>query len=782
MHPYCRRALAAQGLFSAVCAVAQTPTDAPAVTDASSERDRNAAIITITGTRPTSLPTVLPTTIEGISGEQMREQINATDAQDALKYLPSLLVRKRYPGDYDHAVLSTRASGTGNSARSLVYADGILLSNLLGNGASFTPRWGLVTPEEIERVDVLYGPFSASYPGNSVGAVVDYVTRMPERFEAHAALGAFGQRFRYAGTDDRFTGGQGSASLGNKHGDFAWWFNLSRQHSRSHPLVFATRAPSTAAPEADAVAVSGAVRQRNRFEQEWLLVGATNLADTTQDHAKLKLAGRFGDVRLNYTFGAWDNTVERRPEAWLRDDAGQRVEITPDNAGTAGISRAIAIDGQGYTLTAADFARTRERLTHLMHGVSLEQRNGGAFDWKLAASLYDYRRDDVRAWAPSASQPQAGRLTRLDGTGWRTLAASGTWRQMQGWTAEFGLQHDVYRLRNRVFDLAEWTQGEPTADAASRFEGRTTLTSAWAQQAVAFAGDWRAVLGLRAERWQAEDGLTTNGASAFAHPSRRDTRASPKFALGWQPTDEVALKLSTGRALRFPTVSELFQGGVDAATGALRNGDPNLLPERSQTTELSAEWSRVGADKSAGTQQLRATLFHERTHDALYSQTNTTVTPNVTNIQNVDRIRTLGMELAATAKDVGPFDFGASLTYADSVIQANTRFPASVGKLQPRVPRWRASLLGTWAATPALSATLGLRLAAHQFGTLDNSDRNGDVYQGISDFLVADARLVWRPAARWSWSVGVDNLNNATYWNFHPYPQRTWLTELRFDL
>ena len=104
-------------------------------------------------------------------------------------------MRKRYIGDYDHAVLASRASGTGNSARSLVYADGILLSNLLGNGATFTPRWGLVTPEEIERVDVLYGPFSAAYPGNSVGAVVDYVTRMPDELEMHAKLTSFGQDF-----------------------------------------------------------------------------------------------------------------------------------------------------------------------------------------------------------------------------------------------------------------------------------------------------------------------------------------------------------------------------------------------------------------------------------------------------------------------------------------------------------------------------------------------------------------------------------------------------------
>ena len=70
------------------------------------------------------------------------ERINATDSEDALKYLPSLNVRKRYIGDYDHAVLATRASGTGNSARSLVYADGILLSNLLGNGATLHAALG----------------------------------------------------------------------------------------------------------------------------------------------------------------------------------------------------------------------------------------------------------------------------------------------------------------------------------------------------------------------------------------------------------------------------------------------------------------------------------------------------------------------------------------------------------------------------------------------------------------------------------------------------------------
>jgi iron complex outermembrane receptor protein len=773
---------------------AQAQSRAADVIDAPTANSRNAGIVSVTANRLGSLPTQIPTTIEGISGAEIDATINATDSADALKYFPSLLVRKRYIGDYDHAVLSTRASGTGNSARSRVVADGILLSNLLGNGASFTPRWGLVTPEEIERVDVLYGPFSAAYPGNSVGAVVDYVTRMPTRLEAHAKVAGFSQRYDAYGTDGRFGGGQASASIGSRAGDFAWWFNLSRQDSESHPLVYATRTPSTAAPAAGAVAVAGAVAEKNRFNQDWLLIGTSSQARTLQDHAKLKLAWQLQPtLRASYALGFWDNSVERHPESFLQDGSGQRVDIRPDNFPTSvGGTRAISIDGRGYTLSAADFGRTRERLQHVMHGLALRQTTRGVFDWQLAASRYDYARDEVRAWAPlaataaTAANPAGGRITDQAGTGWHTLAAKGTWRPggNSGGDAgrhiiEFGLQRDAHQLRNKVSTTADWLAGAPAAsNPASRFEGNTSLTSLWAQDAWAFATDWKAVLGLRLEQWQAERGLTTNGAGAFAHPTRRERAASPKLAVGWQPRDDWSLKLSSGRALRFPTVSELFQGGVNASTGALSNGDPNLRPEVSWTTELSSEWAwQQGAT-------LRATLFTEATRDALYSQTNTTVTPNVTNVQNVDRIRTQGLELAASTRDLGVrgLDLSGSLTFADSIITANRRFPASVGKWQPRVPRWRANAVATWRPTEALSGTLGVRYGGQQFNSLDNSDPIGARYQGASKFLVADLRLRWQATRQWSAAVGIDNLSNELYWNFHPYPLRTVVAELKFDL
>lgn len=480
-------------------------------------------------------------------------------------------------------------------------------------------------------------------------------------------------------------------------------------------------------------------------------------------------------MKASLLLGLWDNAVSRRPEGWLRDTSGAVVELSPDNLPASG-TRALSLDGRGYTLSAADFSRTRERLQHQMQGLALKQAGQGDWDWQLALSRYDYARDKVRAWAPVTGNSFAGRLTDQQGTGWTQANARLAWRGLADHLLEAGLQRDQAQLRNAVSTLSEWTAGRPSAAPVSRFEGDTVLSSAWAQDAWSFAPDWLLVLGLRAERWQAERGLTANGSAVFAHPQRQQSAWSPKAALGWHVNEQLQLRLSTGRAVRFPTVSELFQGGVNAATGALTSGDPDLAPERSQTTELSADWRFSPQDS------LRVTLFHEATQDALYSQTNTQVTPNVTNVQNVDRIRTRGLELAATQQPLPGLSLTGSITFADSVITANSNFPASVGKWQPRVPRWRASFVASWQATPQLTTTLGLRYSGKQFNTLDNSDPNGDVYQGTSKFFVLDARARWRFDKTWSAALGVDNLNNAVYWNFHPYPMRTVSAELRYDL
>ena len=633
--------------------------------------------------RPTSVPLNIPTTSEGITAKTIATTINATDSSDALKYFPSLLVRKRYIGDFDHAVLATRASGTGNSARSLVYADGILLSNLLGNGASFTPRWGLVTPEEIERVDVLYGPFSASYSGNSVGAVVDYLTRMPTQFEAHAKVGFFSQGFSQYGSSARYSGNQFSGSLGSASGPWSWFVNASRQSSDGQPLVFANRLISQGTVSTSGTPVSGAVLGQDPRNRDWLLLGSSSQISTVQDHLKAKVAYEFSPtMKLSYTAGTWQNDARRYAQTYLRDGAGNPVYSGNVNISTNGVARQ-------YSLVPGDFANALNGLNHYMHGASLKTNTKGFFDWEIAASQYVYGKDEVRApllALPASRVGGAGRITDLQGSGWNTLAIRGTLRPSGSASSphviDFGVQRDAFKLRSLVSDTSDWINGAPAA-RFSAFTGNTLLTSAYVQDTWRIQPGLRASLGLRYETWQASNGSVASAATSLALSPRQESHLSPKAAIAYELSNEITLKASAGRAVRFPTVSELYQGSVSGTV--VINNDPNLRPERSVTNEISGEYAINNG-------LLRATLFRESTHDALYSQTNVTVVPNVTNIQNIDLVRTLGFELAAQQNDLGfkGLNVAASATYTDSKIVANAKFPASIGKWQPRVPSWHA--------------------------------------------------------------------------------------------
>ena len=726
--------------------------------------------IIITGARPTSIPTEIPTTIESITRKQIDETVNATDAEDALKYFPSLIVRKRYIGDYDHAVLGSRASGTGNSARSLVYADGILLSNLLGNGASFTPRWGMVGPEEIERVDVLYGPFSAAYPGNSVGAVVDYVTRMPTETEAHLKLSGFNAHQRNYASDGRFGGGEGRAALGSRSGPIAWWIDASRLDAEAQPITFANRLLTAGTVSTAGTRVTGAVFDQNPRYQNWYILGEGTQTHTTQDHAKVKLSYDLAqDVRATYVFGTWRNDTIRSASSYLRDAAGNIV-----------YSGTVNIDGRAFTLAPTDFAPTRTRLDHDSHGLSLKSATRQMFDFEASASLYNYRRDLVRTptvFVASASTPGAGTITDNKNTGWMTAAVKATFRPdpvSNTHVVEAGLQRDEFKLRTRVSATNDWIAGQPTGPV-SRFEGNTELTSFWAQDAWTFLPDWKAIIGLRAERWTAHDGKIANATVLRTFGQREVGDFSPKAAIGYTGIPDWHLKASMGRAYRYPTTSELYQGSI--VGGVVTLNDPNLKPERGVTSELSAE--RIVHNGS-----LRFTYFYERTHDALYSQTNVSVVPNVTNIQNVDLIRTNGLEFSGNYNDVfmKGLDVLGSITYADSKILANKNFPASVGHRQPRVPNWRANLLLAYHVNDQLTTSIGARYSGRQYGTLDNADPNGYTYTGFSAFTVVDVRMRYKFDKHWAASFGIDNLNNKKYWAFHPYPERTFVAELGYDL
>ena len=737
--------------------------------DAVGEADTQLQGMVIKGDKPAVDPN-LPAVSEGITAQRMMETINVVNTEDAVKYLPSLQVRKRYIGDRN-SIVASRSSGTLVSARGLIYADGLLLSNLLGNSYNFPPRWDMVSPEEIERIDVIYGPYAAAYPGNSMGATILMTTRMPDKFEAHARAQGFQENFKLYGTDESYSGFQTNASLGNRNGELAWLASFNHLDSHGQPMSFATKAVSATVAGGGDTVVNGAFRDNDANGVPRVVLGGTSIDHSVQDNLKAKFAYDFSPtLRAIYTLGYWKNDSDVNVQSYLRDAAGNPV-----------YSGNVNIDGFRYALSAATplFQPSKREEAHWVHGLALKSNTKGEWDYEAALSHYNIGTDATRSPTvalPAAQSGGAGQIALGDGTGWRTLDLKADWRpglDKGRHEVSFGYHYDHYILDSRVFNTANWLSGGATT-RVSAFAGNTETQALFAQEAWSFAPDWKLTLGGRYEHWNAFGGSIYNAASTLGYGERTETFFSPKVSIALQATSDWLLRASLGKAYRMPTVSEMYQGSISGS--AIVNNDPNLKPEKALSGELTAE-------RDLGNGLLRVTLFQDDAYDALYSQTDTTVSPTVTNIQNIDKIRTRGIELAFQGKDVGlrGLDLSGSITYADSEILKNAKSPASIGKQQPRVPDWRATAVATWHQGDLLNYTLAARYSGRQYNTLTNIDINPDTYGGTSRFFVVDARMNYKITKQYTASVGVDNLNNDKYYAAHPMPQRTYHAEVKFD-
>ncbi|PZU11943.1 MAG: TonB-dependent receptor [Sphingomonas sp.] len=754
-------------MLAAVATPAFAATTDATAADASAAGDQ-AQDILVTGAQKTATIQNMPAAPLMIDAARIRTTVNAVNVEDTLKYLPSLFVRKRHIGD-TQSPLATRTSGVGASARSLVYADGALLSALIGNNnTNASPRWSLVSPQEIAKIDVIYGPFSAAYPGNSIGAVVNITTRLPDHLEGTVTAGMSVQKYSQYATRDTLPARQIGGTIGDRFGPLSLFASVDHVESDSQPLLYVTAAVPAATSTAGTPA-TGAVADVNRTGAAIRVLGASGIERQHQDRYKLKAALDVTPaIRLTYVGGL------------LLDETRSSAETYLSAAGAPAWSGSYTIDGRAYTLAATAFASgiyTREQ-RHFSHSLTASGSEG-PFDWQIVGTLFDYDRDVQRTPTtapPSALSGGAGTILRLDGTGWRTLDANGGLFLGGGHRLGFGAHYDRFEIRSSRYLTGDWRAGsEGALDLQSL--GKTRTTGLWLQDAWDIRPELTLTIGGRYEWWRAYDGVNFSRSPAIStiQPTRTASRFSPKATLAWTPIPGWTARASFGQASRFPTVGELYQ---IVTTPVPATPNPNLKPERAQSEELALE-----KHDERGT--IRLALFNEVIKDALVSQTGplngTTVL--ATFVQNIDRTRARGVEASFDRRDVLPgFDLLGSATFTDAKTRANAALPASVGKRLPQVPKWKLTAAATWHPAPPVALTLAGRYSSRLWGTIDNSDPIGHTYMGFEGYFVMDARALFDVTPRWSLSVGVDNLNNRKYYLFHPFPQRTFTMQVGYKL
>lgn len=720
----------------------------------------------------------LPQTSASITAAQIEQSVNAVDTEDAVKYLPSLFVRKRNAGD-NQAVLASRVWGLNSSARTLIYVDDILISALIGNNnTTASPKWGMVAPEQIKRIDFLYGPFAAMYPGNSMGGVLNITTRMPDKPEASIKSSESFQTFNLYNTKDTYRTDQVSATFGNRWNQLGLFVSANYQNSYSQPLALITSSGQPAN-------TTGTIFQPSRTGGVANVQGAGGLLHTEMGNVTAKASLDITDwLQANYTIGLFSNDQKSGVQTYLRDAAGNPTfggNSGPGNAGTSFASNT-------YNLNQLNVA----------NAFSLKTDTRGPFDWEIAVSRYDYLQDIQRnpftVAATGTAFSDTGKITRLDGTNWTNGDARGIWRPTGpdgAHEVSFGVHADQYVLSNPVYRTTNWNSGpDATGQYYSLSNGKTETLGLWAQDAWRFAPDFKLTTGGRWDSWRAYDGfnLTTTtdgttgsitGTSSAAQPTLNAARFSPKASLSWEPDNQWQVTGSVGIANRFPTVTELYQVAVVGQNIFIPN--PNLKPEQSLATELAI--ARKFSDGN-----VRLSLFQDNTSDMLVAQ-NTTL-PGTTTIAsvvtNVDKVRNRGVELAWQRDNVADtnLDLFGSVTYVDSDILSDPSFvgangSSATGKRVPNVPMWRSTVGATYHANESWAITVAGRYQSKIYSTLDNSDTVGNVFQAFDPFFVVDARIVFKAGERGSLAFGIDNIGNAKYYLFHPFPQRTFVMQGR---
>jgi iron complex outermembrane recepter protein len=710
-------------------------------------------------------------------GEEQFAAVNATDVEDLMKYAPDFFVRKRFIGD-NNAVPGFRGTHSTQSARALVLVDGMLISNFLGNSFSFPPKWGVVGPGEVEQFDVVYGPYSARYPGNSMGGIVNITTRDPEGTEAFAKAQGIAQFYRQYGTREDLLGWSGEAGVAFKQENGPFSFRLSGRRLRNagQPQQFYQLTPAASA--AGAIPVTGAVNDPELITKAPVF-GDYSRVDTIQDQVRTKLGFESGDFAAQASFVYWWNTEdETHPATYLRSAATG----APVYGGT-GNNVKVLVDGTAWYANGSNLA-IRDK-NEWLAGLKLSGPVLG-FDTRLNLSRFRTDRQRVRQSNGYANglANGAGILTSQGPTGWE---AADLLMERDAGAHHLALGGNLwwFETDQTQANTANWRTATGSVFANRTF-GKATQFGLFVEDRLRLAPEIAVTAGVRADFWHAYDGgIERAGTGAAAgqivgnrYASRRDSAVSPALSLEARLAPGWNAQLSLATATRFPTVGELFQGTLNGdGTFNLDSFDPNLKPERSKDANLILR-------HQAGPLAITASLFWQDIKNSLFrfagfNQFGVLTTANF----NIDRVRQYGAELIAEAKDFGVdgLDLDANAAWIDSEILDNPRDPTTEGVQFPRIPRWRLNGNARWRFAPAWQGVIGVRYASRPNTDLQGLQR-GDTYGYTSELFALDLRLNWDASEQLRFSAGVDNLTNDRAWVFHPYPQRVFLLEAGWRL
>ncbi|WP_424193497.1 TonB-dependent receptor [Ampullimonas aquatilis] len=296
----------------------------------------------------------------------------------------------------------------------------------------------------------------------------------------------------------------------------------------------------------------------------------------------------------------------------------------------------------------------------------------------------------------------------------------------------------AYDARNKVWQAS--------------YKGNTK--SAYAQDTVRIAPDWKIMAGLRYDHFSTDYDRLPTAADPNPLYSRTDKQFSKRAGVIWEPGLNSTYYLSYSSS--FNPSAELYQ--LDQRTA-------NTPPEKSRNIELGSKWDLFDGDLS-----LRSALFRsEKTNER-----NTDLAMADVAVLSGKR-HTDGIELEAAGRITAAWEvFGAVAVMRSKIDVASGQQANTQDKIPLNTPNYTFSLWSTYRLTPHWRVGAGLEAVGNRYA--NNTDTNLVPYYKRVDSLVEYAY------GNYSAKLNVLNLFNTRYYEGvyqgHVVPGTTRMAQL----
>ncbi len=708
--------------------------------------------IVVTATRTEKEVESAPGSISVVNKDRIELKAPKTIDQ-ALNDIPGLLV-ERLRGIMETRLSPITLRGIAGQQRVLMLRDGIVLNDPTTAHA----RFGGFYPEDLDRVEIVKGPFSSLYGGYAMGGVINFITKMPEKreFTFKSGYGSSWQRGNSWDDLRRFY-----VSYGDKLWDsLSIFVSYGFQGINGFPMELNV---SRFKPPANIV---GYENTNLPTGIPGYLIGDRGDNRWWDDGITLKLQYEFTkETKINLSF--MRNRYEYNyddPHTYLRDQFGN-----PLWSYTVSLFPPIKVNENTFLPGAGG------RIQNL-YSLGFESNLWKDLKMKINLSYFDTEKDWYVTTLEGATRFGCGSDPTKCGTVTNTPAEA----------YMIDLQFSLPIFANQILTfggfirqekgstkeeyLKDWRDENSTTSLSQEFSGKGRTFALFIQDEIMLLNNLTAYVGFRQDWWKTYDGYINKVGQAgypISYAKRSVASFSPKFALVYKPLKDTTLRTSIGKAFRPPTILELYRDFIppDRIT---RMGNPGLEPETVISWDLGIEQKLWNGSKISLTyfENYLKDLIYYRDLDLLRKQ-----------LVNVGKAESRGVEFEFEQRVEKWLRLFTNITYTYSEIKENDANPKTIGCRLTYTPLLTVNS-GVEIETSGFSATLLSRYVSKRYLNDDNSDKINNVFGSLDPYFVVDGRIAYQITKSAKIGFSVDNILNRKYFTWHKAAGRSWFADL----